>query len=141
MESLELHPLYRQVGEVLNGLKMLAETIDLRLGQAEKLYDLIRADATSLRQNQRDMDEKLDCVVCVMQHDLEHLRENASHSQAAIADLLAAVQALTRPVSEIMTLRARAAGLMVGISVLGSAMLWLAEPVYRWFVVDRILKR
>jgi hypothetical protein len=141
MTNPDLHPIYQQLGEVLSGLKSLAEAIELRQSQTEKLYDVLRADVANLRQDQRDIDEKLDCVICVMQHDLEHLRADAVHSTASIGDLLTAIQTLSRPVSDIVALRSRAAGVLVGLGVLGSVLLWLAEPVYRWFVVDRILSR
>jgi len=141
MTNPDMRRIYQQLGEVLTALRSLAETFELRQSQTEKLYDLLRGDVATLRQDQRDIDEKLDCVICVMQHDLEHLRADAAHSAAAVGDLLSAVQTLSRPVSDIVALRSRAAGLLVGIGVLGSALLWLAEPVYRWFVVDRILSR
>jgi hypothetical protein len=141
MTNSDLHPIYSQLSEVLSGLKSLSETIELRQAQAEKLYDLLRTDVANLRQDQRDIDEKLDCVICVMQHDLEHLRADAAHSTASIGDLLAAVQTLSRPVSDIVALRSRAAGLLVGIGILGSVLLWLAEPVYRWVITNRILPR
>jgi hypothetical protein len=137
----DLYPIQQQLGEVLIGLKSIADSFETRQNQADRLCDLLRTDVATLRRDQRDMDEKLDCVICVMQHDLERLRADAAHSTAAIGDLLSAVQTLSGPVSDIVALRSRAAGLLVGIGVLGSALLWLAEPVYRWFVVDRILSR
>jgi hypothetical protein len=134
----ELNSLYQQMGEVLRGLRALAETIEVRDSQAQKLQDLVRADLATLRQDQRDLEEKLDCVVCVMQHDLEALRMGAADSGRSIDELVQAVHALRSPVIEIMALRSRAAGIVLAVGVIGSAVLWLAEPLYRWFMLQVI---
>lgn len=94
-----------------------------------------------VRQKQRDLDEKLDCVICVMQHDLEQLRAGAAESARSIEELLGMVRELRGPVTEIVALRARAAGLILGMGILGSAVLWLAEPFYRFVVEHQYLKR
>jgi hypothetical protein len=51
------------------------------------------------------------------------------------------VDELRRPVAEIVALRSRAAGIVVGVGVLGSGALWLAEPIYRWFVEHNYLRQ
>jgi hypothetical protein len=136
----DLTVLYQQMGEVLRGLRALAETIDIRDSQTQKLHDLVRADLATLRQDQRDLEEKLDCVVCVVQHDLSSLRVGAAEHAQTVGELVQAVQSLRVPVNEIMTLRSRAAGLILGVGLLGSAILWLAEPFYEW-VIDRNLAK
>jgi hypothetical protein len=140
MTGNELNPLYQQVGEVLSGLRALQEAIELRHGHVEKLYDLVRADLATLRQDQHDLEEKLDCVVCVMQHDLEQLRLGAASTCRSVDDLVCVVHALRRPVSDMIALRSRAAGIVVCLCVIGSAALWLTEPVYRW-LVERVWLR
>jgi hypothetical protein len=138
---MDLNPLYQQMGEVLQGLRALSDTIELRGSQGEKLHDLMRADMATLRQDQRDLEEKLDCVICVMQHDLESLRTGASASGRAVEELLRVVQELRAPVSEIVALRSRVAGVVLGLGVLGSVAMWLAEPLYRWIVEQHYLKQ
>ncbi len=141
MTNFDLNPLYQQMGEVLQGLRALAETIEIRHTQAEKLHDLMRADLVTLRQDQRDLDEKLDCVICVMQHDLESLRTGAFTNARSVDELLRVVQELRAPVSEIVALRSRVAGLVLGLGVLGSVAVWLAEPLYRWIVEQHYIKQ
>ena len=139
--NFDLNPLYQQMGEVLQGLRALAGTIEIRHTQSEKLHDLMRADMVTLRQDQRDVDEKLDCVICVMQHDLESLRNGAAANTRSVDELLRVVQELRQPVSEIVALRSRVAGLVLGLSVLGSVAVWLAEPLYRWIVEQHYIKQ
>lgn len=141
ISNLDLNPLYQQVGEVLTGLRALAETIEIRHAQSEKLHDLMRSDMVTLRHDQRDLDEKLDCVICVMQHDLESLRNGAASNARSVDELLRVVQELRAPVSEIVALRSRVAGLILGLGVLGSVAMWLAEPMYRWIVEQHYLKQ
>jgi hypothetical protein len=135
----DLNPLYQQLGEVVRGLAALGDTIELRHVQAEKIYDLLRADVANLRQDQRDIDEKIDCVIAVMQRDLELLRTDASHSGISIRDLVKAVEMLSKPVSEIIAFKSRVAGIIIRLGVVGSALMWLAEPLYRWFVDSHFL--
>jgi hypothetical protein len=130
----ELNPLYQQLGEVLSGVKALHDMIEIRHGQADRLHDLVRSDLATLRQDQRDLEDKLDCVVMVVQHDIETMRETARGSARAVADLAAAVDGLRGPVADIMALRARAAGAVLALGALGSVGLWLGEPLYRWAV-------
>jgi hypothetical protein len=136
----ELNQLYQQIGEILQRLRAIGENIELRHEQVEKLHDLTRADVSALRRDQRDLEEKLDCVICVMQHDLEQIRSDSSSRGRSVDDLVRAVQALQAPVSDIIALRSRVAGLLLGLGVLGSAALWLTEPVYRWIVEQNYLK-
>jgi hypothetical protein len=134
MPPIDLNPLYQQMGQVLQGLRALSESIEIRAAQTEKLHDLLRLDLTILRRDQKDLEEKLDCVICVMQHDLGGIRTEAQAHAGEIAQLAHAVQELRRPVAEIIALRSRAAGLILGLGVFGSALGWLVEPVYRWFM-------
>ena len=136
----ELNQLYQQIGEILQRLRAIGENIEIRHGQVEKLHDLTRADMSTLRRDQRDLDEKLDCVICLMQHDLEQLRTDTSCQGRSVDDLVRAVQALQAPVSDIIALRSRVAGLLLALGVLGSTAMWLAEPVYRWIVEQNFLK-
>jgi hypothetical protein len=124
----------RQLCEVMQGLRALAETIELRHDEAAVLHDLVRADLATLRQDQKYLEEKLDCVICVMQHDLEQFRFGALTSARSVDALTLAVQDLKRPVADIVALRSRVAGLILGLGIIGSAVAWLAEPIYRWIV-------
>jgi hypothetical protein len=84
MSEADLNQLYQQMGEVVQGLRALADMIEVRHYQAEKLHDLARGDFATLRQDQRDLEEKVDCVISVMQHDLEGLRAAAGSSRIAL---------------------------------------------------------
>jgi polyhydroxyalkanoate synthesis regulator phasin len=137
----DINLLFQQMGEVLQGLASLSSTIEIRHRQVDKLHDLLRGDVTILRQEQRDLEEKLDCVICIMQHDLEALRTGAVASGASIEQLVQAVEELRRPVAEIVALRSCAAGLILGLGLLGSAAMWLAEPAYRWVIEHNYLKQ
>jgi hypothetical protein len=139
--SQEINPLYQQMGEVVQGLRALSETIQIRHAQVDKLHDILRADVSVLRGDQKDLEEKLDCVICVMQSDLEGLRADAVTGSHSVNQLVKAVQELRQPVTQIVALRSQAAGLLVGLGVLGSAAIWLAEPIYRWFIEHAILKQ
>jgi uncharacterized protein YigA (DUF484 family) len=141
VQNIDLNPLYQQMGEVLQSLRALGETIEIRHSQTERLHDLIRADMATLRQDQRDLEEKLDCAICVMQHDLERLRTGASANERSVDELLRVVQELRGPVADIIALRSRVAGLVLGLGVLGSVAMWLAEPLYRWVVEQHYLKQ
>jgi uncharacterized protein YigA (DUF484 family) len=141
MSGLDINPLYQQMGEVVQSLRALGETIEIRHSQTERLHDLIRADMATLRQDQRDLEEKLDCAICVMQHDLERLRTGASANERSVDELLRVVQELRGPVADIIALRSRVAGLVLGLGVLGSVAMWLAEPLYRWVVEQHYLKQ
>jgi hypothetical protein len=139
--SQDLNALCRQMGEVVESLRALSESIQLRHAQVDKLQDLLRGDVAVLRKDQQDLEEKLDRVIFVMQHDLEGMRVDAAANARSVNQLVGAVQELRAPVADIMTLRARAAGLILGVGVLGSAAMWLAEPIYRWVIVHNYLKQ
>jgi uncharacterized protein YigA (DUF484 family) len=141
MSGIDINPLYQQMGEVVQSLRALGETIEIRHSQTERLHDLIRADMATLRQDQRDLEEKLDCAICVMQHDLERLRTGAAANERSVDELLRVVQELRGPVADIIALRSRVAGLVLGLGVLGSVAMWLAEPLYRWVVEQHYLKQ
>lgn len=135
-----MRSLFQQMGEVISGLRALRETMEIRHVQSEQLHELIRTDVSVLKREQRELEEKLDCVICVMQHDLEALRSGAGETARSIFDLIGAVQSLRRPIADILALRSRVAGLVFGLGVVGSAALWVGEPVYRW-VVEGLLTR
>jgi hypothetical protein len=137
----EMHLLFQQMGEVLTGIRALHETIDLRQAQAEQLHDLVRSDLAQLRRDQRDLEEKFECIVYIVQHEIEGLRLSSSDNARSVDDMCAAIEALRRPVADILGLKSRVAGLVFGAGVVGSAALWLAEPVYTWLVNASFAKR
>jgi hypothetical protein len=130
-----------QFGQVLEAIRALGDLMQVRQQQSEKLHDLLRTDVATLRADQRDLDEKLECVICVMQHDLEALRAGSAEQAHAVGELVSAVQALRRPISDIIALRSRVAGVVFGVGVVGSCALWIAEPVYRWLVEMQLPRR
>jgi hypothetical protein len=140
MAQSELHLLFQQMGEVLSGIKTLHETIEIRQTQTEQLHEMVRSELMVLRQDQRELDEKIECVVFVMQHDMTALRTGSNDNTRSISDLVEAVNALRRPISDIVALKSRVAGLIVGISFVGSIVIWLAEPIYRWLVDSKLLR-
>jgi hypothetical protein len=141
MAQSELHLLFQQMGEVLRGIRCLHETIELRQAQAEQLHELVRSELTTLRQDQRELEEKMDCMVFVIQHDVTALRSGTVENTRSIAELVSAIDSLRRSVTDIVLLKSRIAGLVFGLGVVGSAVLWLAEPVYRWFVDTKLLRQ
>jgi hypothetical protein len=141
MVASEMHLLFQQMGEVLSGIRGLHETIDIRQAQAEQLHDLLRADLATLRRDHRELEEKVDCMVCIVQNDVQALRGNTHDTARALGALMLAVDSLKRPLLEITALKSRVAGLFFGASVLGSIALWLAEPVYRWLVELKLSSR
>ena len=136
----DLGSLYVQMGEVLQGLRLLADAIEVRHAQSERLQDVIRADVALLRHDQKDLEEKLDCVICVMQHDLETLRTGSSARGLAVDEVLRMVNELRAPVAEIVALRSRVAGVLLAFGMVGSVLVWLAEPLYRWAIEQHYLK-
>jgi hypothetical protein len=141
MVASEMHLLFQQMGEVLSGIRALHETIGIRQAQAEQLHDLLRADLATLRRDQRELEEKVDCMVCIVQNDVQALRGNTQDTARSLGALMVAVEALKRPLLEITALKSRVAGIFFGASVLGSIALWLAEPIYRWFVELKLSSR
>jgi hypothetical protein len=140
MAQSELHLLFQQMGEVLSGIKTLHETIEIRQAQTEQLQEMVRSELMVLRKDQRELDEKLECVVFVMQHDILAVRSGTNDNTRSIGDLVAAVDALRRPISDIVALKSRVAGLIVGVGFVGSIMMWLAEPIYRWLIDNKVLR-
>jgi hypothetical protein len=134
MTETNLDYIHQQLGAVMQGLRALAETIELRHDQSALLHDLVRADLATLRRDQKFLEEKLDCVICVMQHELEQFKIGAIASAQSVGALTLAVQELRRPVADIVALRSRIGGLILGLGIIGSAVVWLAEPIYRWIV-------
>jgi hypothetical protein len=65
----------------------------------------------------------------------------AAAGSRSVDELTCAVQNLRQPVADMMALRSRVAGLILGLGVLGSAAIWLAEPFYRWVVEQHYLKQ
>ena len=128
-----------QIGEVLGSIRGLIAAIEARNEQSLRMHALLREDLSTLRTDQRDLEEKLDCVVCVVQHELERLQSGAAIQARSMEGVIAALDELRQPVAEIAALRSRVAGAIVCLGIVGSTVLWLAEPVYRW-VVESYLK-
>jgi len=141
MVQAELHLLFQQMGEVLTSIRSLHETIELRQSQTEQLQELVRSELHVLRQDQRELEEKMECFVFVLQHDVGGLRTDSLENTRSIGDLVAAVEALRRPIGDIVTLKSRVAGLVFGAGLVGSAVLWLAEPIYHWLVEMKLLRQ
>ncbi len=141
MTDVDLHALFQQMGEVISSVDALRDTIRLRQEQSEQLHGYLRSDLSSLRSDHGDLEEKLDCVICIMQNDLEALRSDAKDNSRAVDDLVHAVQALRRPIAEITALRSRVAGVLFSIGVIGSIAVWLAEPLYHWLVESNLSRR
>jgi hypothetical protein len=141
MIGMDLHPLFQQMGEVLSSVEALRDTIRLRQNQSDQLHEILRSDLATLRTDQSELEEKLDCVICIMQHDLEALRGDTRENARSVDDLVAAVDALRKPIADVAALRSRLAGVVVGIGVIGSVAIWLAEPYYRWLVAEHFGRR
>ena len=140
MVQTEMHLLFQQMGEVLTGIRALHDTIALRQAQAEQLHDLLRADLTALRHDQRDLEEKFECIVSIVQHEMEALRSGAANNARSVSDMVSAIEALQRPIDEILGFKSRVAGLLFAAGIVGSAALWLAEPVYSWILSSSFTK-
>jgi len=141
MPDNELHLVSQQMSELLSGLRGLQETIELKQARAEQLQELVRSELATLRHDQRELEEKMDCMVFVIQHDVNAWRCGTVDNTRSIDELVTAVEALRRPITDIVLLKSRIAGLIFGLGLVGSAILWLAEPVYRWFVDTKLLKQ
>jgi hypothetical protein len=137
----DVSPLFQQMGAVAEGLRALSDNLELRHAQMDRLHDLLRKEVGILSQDQRDLAEKVDCVISVMQHDLEGLRAETIVGAGAMHQLVEVVREMQKPVAEIVALRSRIAGLILGIGILGSAAIWLSEPIYRWFIINNYLKQ
>ena len=141
MAQTEMHLLFQQMGEVLTGIRGLNQTIGIRQAQAEQLHDLVRADLATLRQDQRELEEKFECIVSIVQHEMEGLRAGTAEHARSIGEMIGAIEELRRPIAEILGLKSRVAGLVFGAGVIGSAALWLAEPIYTWLVNAAFTRR
>ena len=141
MAQNDMHQLFQQMGEVLTGIRGLHSTIDIRQAQAEQLHELVRADLATLRRDQRELEEKFECIVSIVQHEMETLRSGAAEHARSIGEMIRAIEALRRPVADILGLKSRVAGLVFGAGLIGSAALWLAEPIYGWIVSTSFAKR
>ena len=130
----DMHLLFQQMGEVLTGIRGLHDTIDLRQAQAHQLHDLLRSDIANLRQDQRALEEKFECIVYILQGEMEAVRTSTADNARSLQDVMGAVHALRHPVAEILSLKSRLAWLLFGAGMVGSAVLWLAVPVYGWLV-------
>ncbi len=140
MAESELDLLFQQMSELLSGVRNLHDTIELRQAQTDQLQDLVRSELTILRRDQRELEDKMDCMVFVMQHDVSALRCGTVDNTRSIDDLVAAVEGLRKPITDIVLLKSRIAGLIFGLGLVGSVVLWLAEPVYRWFVDAKLMR-
>jgi hypothetical protein len=141
MVPADMNPLFQQMGAVAEGLRALSDSLELRHAQVDRLHDLLRKEVGILSQDQRDLAEKVDRVICVMQHDLEGLRTEALVGDGTMHQLVAVVQELQKPVAEIVALRSKIAGLILGLGIIGSAAVWLGEPIYRWFITNNYFKQ
>ena len=141
MPQNDMHLLFQQMGEVLTGIRGLHDTIDIRQAQAEQLHDLVRADLATLRRDQRELEEKFECIVSIVQHEVETLRAGTAEHAHSIVQMVHAIEALRKPIAEILGLKSPVAGLVFGAGLIGSAALWLAEPVYGWLVNESFLRR
>ena len=140
MPQNDMHLLFQQMGEVLSGIRGLHDTIDIRQAQAEQLHDLVRQDIAVLRRDQRELEEKFDCAAFIAQHDIEGLRASSNENSRLVEGIAHAVDALRRPIVELTMIRSRVTAFLFIIGILGSCSVWLAEPVYRWFI-DATLQR
>ena len=134
MSQSDMHLLFQQMGEVLTGVRVLHDMNDLRQAQAEQLHELVRADLATLRQDQRELEEKFECIVSIVQYELEAIRSGTNEHARALSDMVGVVEDLRKPVADILGLKSRVAGLVFGAGLVGSAALWLAEPIYGWIV-------
>jgi len=141
MMPADVNPLFQQMGAVAESLRALSESLELRRAQVDRLHELLRKEVGILSQDQRDLAEKVDCVTCVVQHDLEGLRAEALVGAGTLHQLVEVVQEMRKPMAEIVALRSRIAGLILGFGILGSALIWLGEPIYRWFIMNNYLKQ
>ena len=136
----DIHLLFQQMGEALSGIRGLYNAADIRQAQTEQLYDLVRSDLTSLRYDQRVLEDKFERMSCLARHDIESLRISNLKGSRSIQDLVASVNALKRPIAEMVTLKSRATGVLFIVGVIANCAFWLAEPLYRW-LIETVLQR
>jgi hypothetical protein len=140
MVEKDMHLLFQQLGEMLSSIRGLHDTINIRQAQTEQLHELVRSDLATLRRDHRDLEEKFDYVLLIAQRDIERLRSSSLDNARSIGDLVSAIDTLRKPISQLLALKSRVAGILFSAGALGSCALWLAEPVYRWFT-DLALQR
>jgi hypothetical protein len=140
MGESDLGLLFEQMSELLNGVRNLHEAIELRQAKSEQLQDLVRSELTVLLRDQRELEDKVDCMAFVIQHDVNALRARTVDNTRSIDDMVNAVESLRKPITDIVLLKSRIAGLIFGLGLVGSVVLWLAEPVYRWFVDAKLMR-
>lgn len=134
----DLHVLFQRMDEVLNGIRGIHDVIDIRQAQAEQLYEILRSDLSILSRDQHDLEGKLDCMAFVAQHDIEKIRSSNTDHARSIQVLVSTVDALKQPIDELVALKSRVAGILFAVGLFGSGALWLAEPVYRWFINTKL---
>jgi hypothetical protein len=135
-----LNAIFQQLGELIQGVRGLSDIIELRYEQVDKLNELVRTDLSLLRSDHRDLEEKLEAVIAGVQRDLGVVRSGTSASAGAIDALTRAVHELRAPVAEMVALRSRLAGLVLGLGAILGALVWLADPIYQWLLQREFLK-
>lgn len=128
----DVNPLYQQMGELLGSMKALHDKVDIRHTQAEKQSEAVQAEIRNVKHDQRDLEQKLDGAVYLVKQDVDALKATSNGATRALGELVAAVDALKKPVEEIMALRARAMGVLLALSTLGSVFLYFFGPFYHW---------
>lgn len=134
MTSSEMNPLYQQMGELLGSMKALHDKVDFRHAQAEKQGEAVQAEMRNIKHDQRDLEQKFDGAVYVVKNDVDALKAASGVTSRALDELTAAIGALKKPVEEIMALRARAMGMLLAVSAIGSVFLYFISPFYHWMV-------
>jgi hypothetical protein len=129
-----------QIKEVLTAVRCVHEAVEVRQAQAEQMQESLRSDLRILRQDQRELEQRLHCVAFEMQHDVTALHCDNADNRRSIDTLVKTVESLRRPITEIVLLKSRIAGLIIGLGFIGSAVLWLVEPAYRWLVETKLLR-
>ena len=128
----DMNPFYQQMGELLGSLKALHDKVDIRHTQAEKQSEALQAEIRNVKHDQRDLEQKLDGAVYLVKQDVDAMKQTSSGTTRALGELVAAVDALKKPVEEIMALRARAMGVLLALSTFGSVFLYFFGPAYHW---------
>ncbi len=128
----DMNPFYQQMGELLGSLKALHDKVDIRHTQAEKQGEALQAEIRNVKHDQRDLEQKLDGAVYLVKQDVDAMKQTSSGTTRALGELVAAVDALKKPVEEIMALRARAMGVLLALSTFGSVFLYFFGPAYHW---------
>ena len=134
MTSSEMNPLYQQMGELLGSMKALHDKVDFRHAQAEKQGEAVQVEIRNIKHDQRDLEQKFDGAVYVVKNDVDALKAASGVTSRALDELTAVIGALKKPVEEIMALRARAMGMLLAVSTIGSVFLYFFSPFYHWIV-------